>query len=519
MRNFGLKLDVLSRIVQRQCELRQNWVLLGFSALYWTGTYLLASRKLVWNDELFTLYLSQLRQTSDLWAALSTGADQIPPLFYLITRTAFVAFGINILSVRLPEMLGFWVMALCLFRFVARRSSALHGLFAMLLPLLTAAYDYAYEARPYGIVLGFTALALLFWQSTTDGYYRKASLIGLGLALAAGVSTHYYAILVFIPLGLGELVRSIVNRRVDMDIWLAFASGLLPLFLFVPLLARATGYSGAFWARPTWRSVPEFYYFLLTPALLPLIGIILVSTLWAAMNQSRGDLPMAPGPGMPPIHEIIAGLGFILLPVVAVIFAMLVTHAFTYRYALPAVLGFSVLFPFADQSMLRRSAILGVFLIFAFCGGFVMLIVHRVGHMAAEDEELRATYRFLDLHAESGLPVVAADLHTFMKLKYYAPQRIRARLVYLADPKASLEYLGYDTVDRGILDLEPWFRLNVQHYRPYLLSHRRFVLYGHAGFLNWLFYELPKTKMRLELKGSKGDDLLFLVTVSDNPEP
>src|SRR6266508_1563014 len=140
------------------------------------------------NDELYTFYISLLPSHSDIWSALSTGADQIPPFFYMITRASILLFGENHVSIRLPEVLGFWVMSLCLFQFVSKRSSALHGLVAMLFPLVTDAYYYAFEARPYGLVLGFGGTALLCWQAAAEGYYRKLSLMGLALSLAAAIS-------------------------------------------------------------------------------------------------------------------------------------------------------------------------------------------------------------------------------------------------------------------------------------------------------------------------------------------
>jgi len=514
-KRFLLKLDNLANVIKEQCELRKLWLLLGFSVVYWFSTCLLASRKLMWNDELFTFYTSRLPKVSDIWGALLTGADQIPPLFHLITRAAFALFGVNSLSVRLPEVLGFWVMSLCLFRFVWKRSSALYGFAAMLFPLVTAAYDYGYEARPYGVVLGFSGLSLVFWQSATDGHYRKISLVALGLALAAAVSTHYYAILLLVPLVLGESVRSIARRRLDPGVWVAFGCSLIPLLLFLPLLERAASYSGAFWARPDWRSLLEFYYFLLIPALVPLVSLLLFSALYTAINPTS-DNPFTREPRpTPPLQEIMAALGFLLIPIVAVILGVLVTHAFTDRYVLSAVAGFSILFAFAAYGMLSGRAIIGVFFVFVLCSGFMVVIVHQLGKMTAAAQELTQTYRFLQSQNETTLPIVAADLHTFMRLKYYAPQDIGSRLVYLADPQAALEYLGYDTVDRGILDLEPWFQLNVQEYGRYVMSRRRFFLYGQPGFLNWLFYKLPEDKMQIELKGRNGDDLLFLVSVRD----
>jgi hypothetical protein len=45
----------------------------------------------------------------------------------------------------------------------------------MLFPLITNAYPYAYEARPYGLLLGFCGLSLLCWQSAAEGQSRLLS--------------------------------------------------------------------------------------------------------------------------------------------------------------------------------------------------------------------------------------------------------------------------------------------------------------------------------------------------------
>jgi hypothetical protein len=64
-----------------QIEKRKFWILCGFSTLYLVITGLLASRTLMWNDELFTFYISRLPTLSHVWSALLTGAEVIPPFF------------------------------------------------------------------------------------------------------------------------------------------------------------------------------------------------------------------------------------------------------------------------------------------------------------------------------------------------------------------------------------------------------------------------------------------------------
>ena len=93
-------------------------------------------------------------------------------------------------AIRLPGMIGFWILCLYLFRFVSIRTSPLAGYVAMSFPLVTNAYYYAYEARPYGAVMGFCGLALVCWQGATNRSERRnAWLVGLACALTGGMLT------------------------------------------------------------------------------------------------------------------------------------------------------------------------------------------------------------------------------------------------------------------------------------------------------------------------------------------
>ena len=116
-------------------------LLLAVSAAYWTLTWSFAFRKLMWNDELYTYYIARLPTMHDVLGALMTGGEQTPPFFYLATRASLHLFGINNISIRLPEMLAVFVMMLCLFRFVRRPSSVSAALCAAWCPIVTQAYD------------------------------------------------------------------------------------------------------------------------------------------------------------------------------------------------------------------------------------------------------------------------------------------------------------------------------------------------------------------------------------------
>jgi dolichyl-phosphate-mannose-protein mannosyltransferase len=518
MNRFLKELDYFAEALRAQAERSKLWLICGFSILYLVSTCLVASRKPMWNDELFTFYIAGLPSVSDIWSALLAGGEQNPPLFHIITRISLSLFGVNELAIRLPEVVGFWVMSLCLFQFVSKRSSALYGFAAMLFPLVTKAYSYAYEARPYGIVLGLAGVSLICWQSAVEGHYRKFSLVGLAVSLAAAVSNHYYAVLLFLPLAVGEAARSIALRRLDRPIWVAAGSGMIPLLLFAPLIQQVRTHSTIFWTQPHWGKMTDFYYSLLTPALLPLVGMLVLAAIYPASHAASASSPIQKSPSTPPFHEVAASLGFITIPVVAVIMAIFVTGAVTARYVLPSVIGFSILIAFAAYRSLEGRAIMGVSLVVLLCGGFVMAEVRTFQSIAEISSTQAKTYEFLRSNNESNLPIVASDPHTFMTLAYYAPRDITSRLVYLADPQASLRYLGHSTVDRAMLGLKPWFGLRVEEYASYVASQQQFLVYGPIGWLNWLVSELTATNRRIELKGRNRENLLFLVSATERPD-
>nr|MDQ3622139.1 glycosyltransferase family 39 protein [Verrucomicrobiota bacterium] len=419
-------------------------------------------------------------------------------------------FGVNNLALRLPEIIGFWVMSVCLFIFVARRTSNPYGLVAATFPFVTGAYSYAYEARPYGLVLGLGALALVCWQAATTNRFRPLSLFCLAISLAAAISSHYYAVFILVPLALGEMVRTLTRRRMDVPLWAAFAVAVLPLILYLPLIKGARTYAATFWAPPHWLGIPEFYHNMLAPAVVPLVAILFLAGIQVTVPRSDTQMPgQAKRPALL-FPEIAAAAGFIVIPVICVLLGKLVTGAFTDRYALPAIIGFSVLVAFAAARLFNNGALMASAVVICVVGWFGVLQIKAIRELSGDP--VSTIVALLQSEGESNLPIVASEPHTFITVAHYAPPEIASRLVYLANIPASLRWLGHDSVERGMVDLlKPWFRLNVVDYESYVASQSRFLVYGNLGFLSWITQELKKDGRRIELRGRNGNDFLFLV--------
>ncbi|HYZ75289.1 MAG TPA: glycosyltransferase family 39 protein, partial [Chthoniobacterales bacterium] len=391
-------------------ESKWPYLLSVLSLLFLAVTLLLDSKRPLSNDELFTFYISQQRTLHDVWSALLTGAEQLPIFFFMVTRMFTGLFGPSPIGLRLPETLGFLLMNVCTFLFVRRRVPASYSFVAFIFPAVTDAYYFAFEARPYGLVMGFCGLAMLCWQSAAEGRKQPLSLVGTALFLACAVNCHYYAVLLLLPFGMAELVRYFERRKFDWGLYIAIAVSVLPLIFSLPVIRASSKYSSHFWAKPSWTSLISFYENLLLPAALALMLIALISGL--SMYWRTDELQKRRWEEQPPAHEFALAIGFVLLPTVAVCLAKFVTGAFTSRYAIYTVIGLSILLAWSLAKIGRNTRVLGLVLAGITVGCWLIVAVRNYQQFVANAVAQDKTFEFLS-SASTELPVVIASPHQF----------------------------------------------------------------------------------------------------------
>ena len=561
--------------------------LAAFSAVYLAATSILATRRPAWNDEEYTFYFASVGGVADLWRALQTGADQAPPLSYLLARGSLDVFGDGRFALRLPQILAFLVFSVAMYTFVARRTNRLYGFIAMVVPTLTVAYYYASEARAYGLVLAFGAVALVCWQAATDGTRRRLALVGLAVALALATSSHYYAVLLLVPLALGELTRSLARRRIDAWIWLALGAGLVPLAGFVQLVRASKGYSADFWGRPSWSDALRFFSFLLDTrptvrdvdlgqvgrpttwwlvllaigvltlalvvvsplaewlrssrraraALLATVAGLFLAAVVAAASASSvpvsaaavgavglagcafavyvvariaGAVPLLP---RPPVHEVVAAAGFLVLPFAGVVLAKTVTNAYTDRYSLPAVIGLVVL-PLALYRLEGRRPLVGASVVAALTVAFVVAATVQARHASNLAAEQDRTVRFLERQAGARLPILVENPHLYLELTRASPPALAERLLYVADTQ-------WDSTQRGLIALAQVASLDVYDRKDAATLPRSLLglsLRPEAGWSDprsWSGLRLLREEGRtIEVKARDGKRILYEIRAS-----
>jgi 4-amino-4-deoxy-L-arabinose transferase-like glycosyltransferase len=480
-----------------------------FTVLYAIPTVYLAHLKLFWDDEFFTLYLSRTPTWHDLLQALATGADQHPPSFYYLTHLMTTVFGSGHVTVRLPAILGFWLLCICLYEIVRDLATPEWAVVAMFFPLSTGFYYYASEARGYGLVCGFAGLAMLSWMRAAGHRNRMVYVPLLAVSLAAAVASHYYAGLVVVALALGELVRTRHTKKIDWPIWIAFTGTCVPILAFLGTIRSARGYSSHFWAIPVWSDAIAFYPNQFGLGAFAVLGTLAIALSFRVIRGKRIDQSAAiwRKPSWSP-WQAVAVCTLAALPVPTMLLAKFVTHGFTPRYCIFAIVGVTVLlFYFISRFALRRStATIGLV-------ACVLIFLLQV-------RQLNSTYKASrgeldeDVAALSSLPdapIVVMEVSVAHRLSYYAPRRLASRLVYVADANSSISYLGQDTVDRGLLDLRSWFPIDIVRADSFLTDNSQFYVFGQSSSWSWLTFDMAKWGETKLLARREESRLLFSV--------
>lgn len=406
-----------------------------------------ASREVrFWFDELLELSAAHASTARDLMSLLAAGVDFNPPLSHFLVRICTSLLGDAEWAARLPAFLGMVVLLVCMYLFVSRWLTRAYGVLAMLILMCMPIRDYAIQARPYGLVLGFSALALVFYQRTAQPAGRTLALLGLGLCTACLAATHYYAVLVCASLIPVEIVRTWKSRRRD---WMLLAFlGAPPMIVLAALGQLINGQRlrlTHYFAKGNILSFDHGYDALDVDPLVYCVALTLITVL-VCLYLMRNTFPdTVPFPTNLGLQEGLLGASLLLLPIVGAVCAQFVTHAYVTRYFLVASIGLCICVCF------------GVKLMSSFLPGVIVLLILSLGlgfGKAVMQEAHRAAGALppgAALNAATG-PILFDTPGTYLQVHHYFPI-LRPKIWVITDPEASLHYRQYDTDDKIMLAL------------------------------------------------------------------
>jgi hypothetical protein len=484
----------------------------------------------LWHDELFTSYISQLPTLKDVLHASRT-VDLNPPLSYLLTRASFTIFGTGTLQCRLPEILGFALAIVCLSEFVRHRRGPAYGLLAAALLVSSKAGELSIQARPYGLLLGFTALALVAWQrcSSNDLAKRRSPILHalLFCSLTALLLSHVFGLFAWTAITIAEAAQSaaqsIEQRKISTPRWLAVLLPLGATLTYQPLLYHhgVALFPAAFQPQPL--TIFEFYIAHIDRELVCLLLTALVVVLISGRTWLRGS----PGFGLT-MPEWIAVASLIAIPCVLILCLILRHGAFFDRYGIVAALGLSIFFAIflcwwagGRPAVAIVAAVLALLISSRIPDAITTLAGGRIFHTA--NPTIPPSH--IDALVPTSLPLVDASGLTFVEMQPREPLTLLQRTFYLTGGQDAIDF-AHATIFEGMPEEARLlnFPAHVDSYTQFVAAHPKFYVLGTYDYPeDWLLPKLladgAQLRLAAHITSSYKDRDLYEVTLNPSPAP
>jgi uncharacterized membrane protein len=459
--------------------------------------------KLMSQDEMYAFQTYSVRSVVELTQVQRTEPISLDPLLYpLLSHSVMKAFGATEFALRLPALLGFLLMQVCLFFFVRRLAGERAGVVAAAFPALTATLFYSAEGRPYGLMLGLYALALLSWQvATQEGGNRRRgwALVGLAAAIALTINAHYFGILLLVPLCAAEGVRSLQRRQTDLPAVAAIYLGMAGFAATMPFLKAAGEFRRNYYNAGTvglhditraYRSIFVDYTQMSMPAQHLWMAVLVAfaaALAWGCARQIFGREMRWRGPRIPAAEWVLV-LTLAALPICGYLLARYVTHSIEVRYVLGAAVAISAMVGVAIGPWLRRDAVFAAVMVVLGLG----IVASGAMRIHAEQKKTDARLASLALPVEVKAELIGnpdgrlyvQDMGAFEEDRYYQPDAdVRARMTLVYSRAEELRWNRHDTMALTAMHIARFTGLPVVSYedlraRP---GEHLFVLY-HTGW-------------------------------------
>jgi hypothetical protein len=443
--------------------------------------------RLMWNDEFLSFYsdgVATFKQV--LLVQLHHPISLDPPTYHLLSHLCMDLIGRNAIALRLPALAGFLLFQLCLFFFVRRLAGDRSAIIAMAVPVLTASFRYSLEGRPYGLLLGLYALSLLCWQIATSIPTQHDSptntalgsrilpLTGLTLSIALAITSHYFGVLILIPVSLGELSRVLIRKRLDFGVLTALALGLASVGLILPFQRALMVYRQHYYIKGVnIHDISQGYrelfirYTTWPISLQKLAAAIMVAL--ALTLAIAGYKRFKRRPASEHAYTWIALSTMALLPFFGYLFGRFVTHTMEVRYVIAALIAFAATFGIVLERKLRSDTFYYATLALIFIAAIAINSRSIVQEHHDSDALLASLTPSPALRAalatNPGARIYEQSLGNFFVDSFYTPDpALRSRITLLYNANREIFWLQHDTYSISAMNMQHFTALPIADY-------------------------------------------------------
>lgn len=499
------------------------------------------------HDELFTFYIAQAPSIGQL-LKLTRTIDLHPPLSYLLVRLSFAIFEISSWSCRLPFLLAFLAASALLYLFVSRLLSPLYGFMATLILWSSPYARLATEARPYAMVLCFTALLLVSWYQVVKRDDRPGNRWTFAIIIAGAFGlllSHALGVLAYGAFLAAEIVRLRIRRKPDWRLWAALIVPLVSVLTYLPLIRVRSDLLFSEYSQASPRRLAICYWEHLRYLVTPLTLIVLIAVAWPFISKQRSPAfeRKSGGAGVS-LRSLLLFLFLVPLEI-EILFARTGTP-FYERYGVVALIP-CVVFPalflgYRTHCDRLAAGVLGVLLA-------VLLILNTSGRAwlienLSNVARPKVAARFLYLiglppvappslktphlppylesainaaakvshldDVDPGLPLVAGSGPTFLELDKYEDAALAQRLYLLTNHEAAATIVHNTVFDHYELVKAAFpIRGQVQAYCAFLRAHSQFLVLGGYNYPDtWVLRKLEMDGAKLSIVGAYDDGVI-----------
>ena len=496
--------------------------------------------RLMWNDEFLSFYSDAVPTLLGvLRVQMHSPISLDPPTYHLLSHLSMEAIGRNGTALRLPALLGFLLLEWSLFVLVRRIAGHRAALIAMALPLCTASFRYSVEGRPYGLLLGLYAAAVACWYFATQSASpergaaardaglprsRVLPLLGLIASIALAITSHYFGLLILVPVCAGELVRTVGRRRLDWPVVGSLLLGLASIALILPGKAALKPYQRHYYTSSVnLHNVSQGYRELfvryntwpvpLQRVCAALLAVATVWLVWATVRRLRTRSATESA------ALWAAMLGLAVLPFFGYLFGKFVTHTMEVRYVIAALIPFTVSLALLLERPMRNAqvfyAAIGTVL-----GCAVALSALQIRTEAKKSQGILAAMTVsAQLHdslaSDAGRPLFTQSLGDFFLDGYYASDPlVRQRITLVYDEPSEVHWLHHNTNAVTAVYLQQFSTLRTVPYSQLLSTPGALLLDYRSGW-EWVGEDLCARGVPTEELGEEAGASLFRL----QPEP
>lgn len=479
---------------------RKDTLLLAvFVSSYLLSTFWISSGRELWYDEFYAHYIGGLSSFTDIWRALSSGADNHPPLNYWLTHLSYSLFGPSFLTLRLHSTLAVCGGLILLYLSVKKiTGSSLASTLAFLIPLTTPLYYYGYEARGYALLFFLSTLLYYSWVLHLHGR-RGALLLIAGSAILLPYA-HFYGVLSIAPLVIDELLFLFRERRIiSKPLLVVLGATALSVLSLLPIILSAKQYATQyFWHPAYFKPLFEEVYNGLFPSIGFVAAITALLALCPVFRVRHEKEEVEPRDQ----RALFCAVVFLTLPLFQFVLARFVTKAFYFRYALPTLIAVGIVPPCILAYHRARPLILALLFVLSPVAAYNIRSSFNTPHrFIAGSSDTKELARAASVEAlQSGGPVVVNGFE-LPALYEGVDRRVKGRVVFVLDEEKDLT--PNPPAMRGLSQVSG---IKIISLKDAVGTKDRLILVNPPS---WLTEALRKAGKVVELRWSSNEDYIF----------